>query len=373
MRLAPLALAMASFALPTLAGTVVIGQVLPNSAPGLADDSRAAAATLRACTASINAAGGINGNKLQAVTRDDAFNPDKHVAAAKFLIEEEKAIVLLGAAGVSGPLQLIKQGVLNEAKVPLVGPIIGSEQLRNPMNPYVFHTRAGWVDEIGKIMAQMSALGRQRIAVVYQNDADGKGGLLLSKGLAKKNGLEVVGEAAYDFKTNDMTAAAKKMIDTNPDAIFLSGLDEAGGRLLKLVRPAGVQAQLFAASVVDSKNLAAIAGADARGTGISQTMPYPFSSAQPIVKEYRASMKKYASDIPISYLGMETWINCKIIAEGLKHAGPHPSGESLMQALEGLSSYDMGGYKVSFSPENRRGSRFVEITVIGGADGSLMR
>ena len=39
--------------------------------------------------------------------------------------------------------------------------------------------------------------------------------------------------------------------------------------------------------------------------------------------------------------------------------------ESFMQALDGMASYDAGGYVVGFSPTNHNGSSYVELAVIG--------
>jgi branched-chain amino acid transport system substrate-binding protein len=36
-----------------------------------------------------------------------------------------------------------------------------------------------------------------------------------------------------------------------------------------------------------------------------------------------------------------------------------------MRALDGMSSYEVGGYTVSFSPKDHNGSRFVDLTIIG--------
>ena len=36
-----------------------------------------------------------------------------------------------------------------------------------------------------------------------------------------------------------------------------------------------------------------------------------------------------------------------------------------MHALDGMKSFDVGGYVVSFSPQNHNGSEFVALTVIG--------
>ncbi|MFC4161343.1 ABC transporter substrate-binding protein [Chitinimonas lacunae] len=363
--------AVASLAAPALED-IRVGQIVPSSYPTMADDARVARGTLRACIDSINARGGINGHKLVHVVRDDAFDGNKHAAAARELIEKDKVVALLGAAGIVGPLTLIRQNVLNDAKVPLIGPIIGAEQLRNPVNPYVFHTRASWTDEIRKIIEQIKSLGGQRVAILYQNDADGKAGLFVVKQLARRNELEIVAEAGYDPRTNDVSEAARKIIDASPHAVFLGGLEEAGGKLVKALRAAGSPAQMYAVSVVDAKRLYEIAGSAARGTGIAQTMPYPYSARSPLVKDYQATVKKFAPELPFNYLGMETYLNCRVLAEGLKRAGPQPTGEKLMQALETMQDFDLGGFKLNFSPDNRAGSRYVEITVMDG-EGRLMR
>ena len=51
--------------------------------------------------------------------------------------------------------------------------------------------------------------------------------------------------------------------------------------------------------------------------------------------------------------------------EALKRAGPKLTRENFMAALDSMSSYDAGGYTVSFSPTDHNGSSYVELTVIG--------
>jgi ABC-type branched-subunit amino acid transport system substrate-binding protein len=101
-------------------------------------------------------------------------------------------------------------------------------------------------------------------------------------------------------------------------------------------------------------------------------MPYPFANNQQVVKEYRAAMKKFAPKTDISYLGMEMYIGCRVFEEGMKKAGANANGADLIKALENIGTLDLGGFVVSFGPENRLGSKFTDITVIG-PDGTLMR
>jgi len=57
--------------------------------------------------------------------------------------------------------------------------------------------------------------------------------------------------------------------------------------------------------------------------------------------------------------------NVEIDLEALKRAGPKPTREGFMQALDGIKDFDVGGYNVAFAPDNHNGSSFVELTVIG--------
>ena len=65
-------------------------------------------------------------------------------------------------------------------------------------------------------------------------------------------------------------------------------------------------------------------------------------------------------------------MGAKVLVEGLRRAGPNPTRAKLVQALESMGRYDLGGTRVGISPENRIGSRFVEVTVMGGS-GKLMK
>ena len=61
-----------------------------------------------------------------------------------------------------------------------------------------------------------------------------------------------------------------------------------------------------------------------------------------------------------------------MLVEALRRAGPAPSRAKVVKALESLQNFDLGGITLSYSPTNRIGSRYVEVTVIG-RNGRLMK
>ncbi len=83
-----------------------------------------------------------------------------------------------------------------------------------------------------------------------------------------------------------------------------------------------------------------------------------------MVQEYQIAIEKQLGRKEYSFTSLESYIAAKVTVEALKRAGPRPTREAFMQALDGLK-FDAGGYVVSFAPDNHNGSGFVELTVIG--------
>ena len=85
----------------------------------------------------------------------------------------------------------------------------------------------------------------------------------------------------------------------------------------------------------------------------------------PVVRQYQELLKKYAPAEVVNYTSFEEFVGAKVLVEALRRAGPNRTRAKLVKALESMNSFDTGGSTVSFSPSNRIGSRFVEVTVVG--------
>jgi ABC-type branched-subunit amino acid transport system substrate-binding protein len=125
--------------------------------------------------------------------------------------------------------------------------------------------------------------------------------------------------------------------------------------------------------VVNPAEIVRLAGlANAHGLGISQVVPYPYQPKLPVVREYQQLLAKYAPGAEVNYTSFEEFLGAKVLVEALRRAGPAPTREGVVKALESLQKFDLGGLVVSYGPNNRIGSRSVEVTVIGST-GRLMK
>ena len=125
--------------------------------------------------------------------------------------------------------------------------------------------------------------------------------------------------------------------------------------------------------MVDPAEIVKLAGLrNAHGLGISQVVPYPYTPKLPAVREYQELLKRHAPDQAVNYTSFEEFLGAKVLVEGIRRAGANPTREKVLKALEGLRDFDLGGISVGYSPKNRVGSRYVEVTVIGSS-GKLLK
>jgi branched-chain amino acid transport system substrate-binding protein len=83
----------------------------------------------------------------------------------------------------------------------------------------------------------------------------------------------------------------------------------------------------------------------------------------PVVKECGAAIR-HAGLPDVNYTNLEACIAAKVLVEAIRRSGREVTRESLYKALQGLNPYDAGGYVVTFTPDARHGSHYVELSVI---------
>ena len=368
-----IALATAGALAATPREDIVIGQVAPltGTIAGTGDEYVAGAA---AYFAHVNASGGIYGRKIRVVLKDDSYKPDQTLALTRQILAEDKPLALFGFVGTGNVLALNKNKVLSDAGIALLAPYTGAQDLRDPTNPQLFHIRASYTDETARMVEHLYTVGLRRFAVMYQDDPFGKSGLAGAEAAMRKLGLQPVASGGYDrTQPENIDAAVAAIAPANPDAIIMVSVNRASAAFIRKMRAQGSKARLFSISVVNFKELLKNAGEDnARGIGISQVMPYPYSALVPVAREFQALMKQYQPDKVVSYASMESFIGAKILVEAIQRAGADPTRQKIINQLDRMNNYDTGGFKVSFSPDNHVGSKFVEVTVIG-RDGKLLR
>ena len=284
----------------------------------------------------INAAGGVNGIKIEVISRDDNANPGDAVRAAEELLSAEKVDLLAG-----GFLSNIGVALTDFAKQRKVV-YVASEPLTNKIvweggNKYTFRLRPSTYMQAAMLVPEAAKLKKKRWAVVYPNYEYGQSAVATFKKLltAAQPDVEFVSDQATPLGKIDAGAVTQAIADAKPDAIYVVLF---GADLAKFVRE-GTTRGLFK----DTSVVGLLTGEPEYLDPLKDEAPvgwivtgYPWYSIDtPEHKAFLAAYQKKYNDYPRlgSVVGYST---IKGIAAGLAKAKSTDT-EKLAAAFPGLS------------------------------------
>ncbi len=318
----------------------------------------------------LNASGGIDGRKIELRKLDDGYEPERCAANTKQFISDG-VFALFGYVGT--PTTAAALPLATEAKLPLFAPLTGAQSLRDPYNRQIVHVRASYADETAAIVKQTVSMGIKRVAVFHQNDGYGQAGFEgISRALATHK-LEPVAVGTVERNSTDVATALAAILPKNPEAIVQVGTYKACAVFVRLARKAGFMGTFYNVSFVGTQALMDELGAVAAGVSVAQVMPYPYSPVTPLSGDYLAALKSEdARGQSPNYTSMEGYVAARVFTEAARRAGRALTRDGLLNAIAGMTAFNLGGFNLSFGPNKNVGSSFVELTILS-KDGTVRR
>lgn len=283
----------------------------------------------------VNAAGGVNGKKLELIIRDDNGNPGDAVRAAEELVSRERVDLLTGSF-----LSHVGLALTDFAKQKKVF-FLASEPLTDKItwedgNRYTYRLRTSTYMQVAMLVPEAVKLKKKRWAIVYPNYEYGQSAVATFKTLMKKAqpDVEFVSEQATPLGKVDAGSVVQALADSRPDAIFnvLFAAD-----VTKFVREGNTRGLFKGRPVIsvltgEPEYLDALRGEVPDGW-VATGYPWQFIDTP----EHKAFLKAYQEkfkDYPRlgSVVG---YASIKSIAEGIKRAGSAET-EALIKAFKGL-------------------------------------
>ena len=316
---------------------------------------------------SVNAKGGVHGQKIELISMDDKFDPKIAVANAKVLLEEKNVLALFLVRGTPHSEGMIP--LLDQHGVPLIAPSTGAMSLHNPVRKHVFNVRATYQREAEKAVTHLHTLGITRIAVVHADDTFGTDGLQGALKGFQKAGFKPITTIKAERLKPDYATIIPEITSKESQAVVWIGSGNTVADGVKALRAAKSAAQVVTLSNNASGGFIKSLGDQARGVIVTQVFPYERSYAYGFIKEAMALAKD--KKIELSPAMVEGYAGAKVLVEGLRRAGPNPTRAKLQTALEGLK-FDLGGLEVSYAADDRTGLDFADLSIIG-QDGKFKR
>lgn len=349
------------------ADKIVFGQAAPFEGPAsaLGLDMRTG---LKAAFEEANRAGGVKGRKIELVTANDGYEPNKSIEAVKKLLDEDKVFALVGPVGT--PTSAATQPIALQAGVPFIGPFTGAEFLRNPFQPNVVNVRGSYFQETEEMVERLvKDRGVSRIGILYQDDAFGRAGLAgVQKALTKRS-MSLASEGTFERNTTAVKGALLSIMKGKPEAVIMIGPYKPCAEFIKLARQMKLEAMFVNISFVGSNALAAELGKAGAGVVITQVVPFPGDDKMPVVSRYQAALKAVDADAKPGFVTLEGYLVGRLVIAALEKLDGEPTRKALLDAVYG-NSFDLGGVKLTYGAADNQGMDSVFLTVIQ-EDGSF--
>jgi branched-chain amino acid transport system substrate-binding protein len=170
----------------------------------------------------LNAAGGINGKKIQLVVLDDQAEPSKAAANAKRLLTQDHVSLLILSSLSSTYAPVIAETKRANVPLMLMGAVCPKE-VYPPAEALLFCTTAyagGYDSRATLAFIKETAKGPVRIGFAAMAIPLSRGEIDYAEGEAKTMGMTPVDKEVIPPPTADYTPFATKLKDANPNWIF---------------------------------------------------------------------------------------------------------------------------------------------------------
>lgn len=206
----------------------------------------------------INAAGGINGNKIKLIIEDEQTKKEEAINAFKKLIFQDKVLMVFGPTLSNSALSA--QPLAQAAKVVAFGTSNTVDGITDP-GDYIFRDSVTESAVIPVTVKTAKAkLGLKKVAVMYaNNDAFSKGGYEIFKKALADDHIATTDTETFSTGDVDFKAQLTKIKSTNPDAIVLSALIAEGGPIVAQARQLGINVPFIGGNGMNSPKLFSLA------------------------------------------------------------------------------------------------------------------
>lgn len=307
--------------------------------------------------------GGIHGRNIELLVEDDAYQPAKTVAATKKLVEMDEVFALVSATG--APTTLAVLDYLEENKVPLICPFAPVSQLVDPFKKNVFTITPGFFRQYYFIADYaVRVLGAKKVCSIGQ--AGSPSGVNAIRARLSEAGQSLVAYEEYKIGETDFSSLILKLKSMDTDFCIIGTVTRPGALIAKEIQKQGWKTKhgfMSHCTIIDPEFIRLASGA-AEGFLALEIMKSSFGD-DPEVVEFRKRLKKYYPKIEPGMFAMHGYISTMIFCEAMKKAGPEPTREKLIAALESMNGVDKGFMApLTFSPTQHQGNMNARVSQV---------
>jgi branched-chain amino acid transport system substrate-binding protein len=303
----------------------------------------------------VNENGGINGRKVELISKNDEYTGPKAVAAFKELSENDKVLAIAGIGGSPGVA-----GTLSDvAKTDI--PIVGSGQTIFPQmtTPNYWNLAANYLDVADVALEYAKTelnLDKPKVVTVALDAPSGLEWSEIVKNRCEKDLCEYTEHFAVPVGGQDFSAQAQEIDRIDPDFVMLHGTAGTATVMLNSMAKAGVTVPMAGTFPTTNARVWESTPAKQNEQFVGLHWVTPANVEADGSKEMHeaakaAGFKAESTDF------VHGWVTGMVLTEAMKNAGQELNRESLVKALGEIQGFETGGLTspVSFDEEHHHG------------------
>ncbi|CAB3871444.1 MULTISPECIES: branched-chain amino acid ABC transporter substrate-binding protein [Achromobacter] len=264
----------------------------------------------------INASGGVNGKKLEAVVIDDGCEPKQGPVAANRVVNSKIGFVV---GHVCSGATIAAADIYNNEGVVMVTPSATAPAVTDGKNyEFIFRT-IGRDDQQGPAAAKfvLEKIKPKKAAVLHDKQSYGQGIATAVKNDLEKGGVPVAIFEGVNAGDSDYSAVITKLKAQGVDFVYYGGYHPEMGLLLRQAAEQGVKAKWMGPEGAGNPDINAIAGDAVEGMLLTLPADFTQNAANAdIVKAFEAKKRNAGGAFQ-----MTAYTATQVIADGIKGAG----------------------------------------------------
>ena len=298
---------------------------------------------VRLAAKEINAAGGINGNKIVLIERDDEAKNERGVQIAQELINNEKVVATLGF--INTGVALAAQRFYQDAKIPVMNNVatgsIVTKQFPNAPENYIFRNAAA--DNIQAPMVAKEAVekrGLKKVAILADSTNYGQLGREDLEKALKTYGVTPVATEKFNIGDVDMTSQLLKAKNAGAEVILTYAIGPELAQIANGMAKLGWKKPMIGSWTLSMASFIDTAGKNGDGATMPQTYiqtpsttPKRKAFQEAYLKEFKPKNNNIAS--PVS--AAQGYDSVYLLAAAIKQANS-TEGPKILAALQDLKT-----------------------------------
>lgn len=306
----------------------------------------------------VNAAGGIQGRKIELVTLDDRGNAMLSAENTKKLLDQG-VLTLFGYYGspqVAAAYPLIKDG-----EVLMFAPMAAADELRGAMYSNVYSLRPGYAEEAAAISRHASTLGAaKKFGILHTSDGESMAALDSAMRTMTSTGVNVV--ASSPFQAGSVANSVDKVLAAGPQSVLVISDANGAASTIRDLRAKGFRGPVYGFSNAGESLLADELGPEGAGVVVVRVVPKSDAAKVAIVRDMLQDAQAAKLGKPNVYM-LEGYIAASLYAEALRRIPRDPNRAKFKKALASLDDVSLGGFRVHLA-DDRVASKLVELSLI---------